>query len=181
MMLKITKVSAANGVPHCFASLSGLERPAVVTRASSPRAGPRESAPQNVREDDGVVVLGVVGGVDERQRACARSASECRQPRTVGLKLLDVASAELLKAAWFVPEPLPELGARGQLLLPVVELGSRARDATWPQPVDQHAITVLWFRRLIRALQADIHTSEIDMCSVGTPENPASLGDRWWR
>jgi hypothetical protein len=90
----------------------------------------------DLREDDGVVVLGVLGGVDEGERALPRPAPEGREPWALAAELLDVASAELLEASRLVPEPLPELRARGQLLLPAVELGPLTGDPARPQPVD---------------------------------------------
>ena len=117
----------------------------------------RQATPQDLLEDDGVVVLCVMGGIDERERAFPRPASERRELGTLTAELLDVAPTELLKASRVMPEPLPELRARGQFLLPAIEPGLFARDATRPQPVDQHAIAVRWKCGLIRALQADIH------------------------
>ena len=86
----------------------------------------------------------VMRGVDQRERAIARPLSEGCEPWTLAAELVDVAPTELLKASRVMPEPLPELRARGQLLLPVIELGLLARDPTRPQPVDQHAIPVRW-------------------------------------
>lgn len=112
--------TVAFGLAHIYS----VSRQAVLTVTSDPHSSPaprlRQSAPQDLREDDRFVVLAVAGAVDERQRAGPRLAPERRQPRTLAAKLLDVAPAKLLKAVRLVPKPLPELGARCQLLLPVI-------------------------------------------------------------
>ncbi len=116
----------------------------------------RQSAPQDLREDDGFVVLAVASAVDERQRLGPRHAAERRQPGTLAAKLRDVASPELVKAARLVSEPLPQLGARCQLFVPLIELRPRARNPARPQPVHQQAVAVRGRRRVIRALQANV-------------------------
>jgi len=87
------------------------------------RLGGRKSSAQDLREDDGIVVLGVAGGVDECERALARSPSELSEPWAFASKFLDVTAAELLEAARLVSEPLPELRAGRQLLIPLIEFG----------------------------------------------------------
>jgi len=67
----------------------------------------RQSSPQDLCENDGVVVLGVTSGVDECECAIPRAAAELGQPRTLAAKLLDVAATKLCKAARLVAEPLP--------------------------------------------------------------------------
>ncbi len=117
---------------------------------------PGQPAPQDLREDDGFVVLAVASAVDERQSADPRLAAERGQPRTLAAKLLGVASLKLLKAARLVAKPLPQLRARGQLLLPAIELGPLARDSTRPQPVDQDATAIRGRRWLVRAFQTNV-------------------------
>src|SRR5581483_1658549 len=96
----------------------------------------RESRPQHFGEHDRVVVLAVVGGVDEGERARPRSAPELRELRPRVPKLADVAATELGETVRLVSEPFPELGARRQLLLPLVELRLLLRDAARPEPID---------------------------------------------
>ena len=86
----------------------------------------RQSSAQDLGEDNGVVVLGVPGGVHEGECAISRSPSELSEPRAFATKLLDVAAAELLETTRLVPEPLSEFRTRRQLLLPLVELGPLA-------------------------------------------------------
>jgi len=116
-----------------------------------------QPASQHVRENDRVVVFGVVGGVHERERALPRPASKLGDPRTLVAELLRVASTELLEAARLVSEPLPQLGARRQLARSLVELSPVARDPSRPEPIDLHAIAVGGCGRVIHALQANVH------------------------
>ena len=133
--------------------------------------GLRQSVPQDLCEHDSFVVLAIAGAVDERQRAGPRLAPERRQPRTLTAKLLDVASAKRRKAARLVPKPLPQLGARRQLLLPAIQLGPLARNPARPEPVDQHATAIRGCRRLVGALQADVHTRHrVTSRHILTPE-----------
>ena len=61
----------------------------------------RQAAPQDLSEDYRVVVLGVMGGVDERQRAFPRASPERRRARgRWSAELLDVASAEVARSGW---------------------------------------------------------------------------------
>jgi hypothetical protein len=73
----------------------------------------RQSAAQDLGEDDRVIVLGVPGGVDEGERAVARPPPKLGEPWAFATKLLDVAAAKLLEATGLVPEPLPEWRTRG--------------------------------------------------------------------
>ena len=131
----------------------------------------RQAAPQRLGEDDGVVVLGVSGAVDEGQGAVPRPAPQLRQLRALRAQLLQVAAAELLEAARLMPEPLPQPGAGRQLLLPFVETGPLPGDATRPEPVDQDAMAVRRRRGLVGPLHADIHDRPF-----GTrPRSPAAV------
>src|SRR5215204_51237 len=78
--------------------------------SSTPLPRPRQSAPQDGRENDRVVVVAVAGGIDAGKRAVPCPAPQLGEPRTLLAKLLDKAAAELLKAARLVPKPLPQLG-----------------------------------------------------------------------
>src|SRR4051812_14156046 len=55
----------------------------------------RESAAQDLAQDDGVVVLAVVGGVHEGERAFSRPTPECSQLPTTPAQLVDIVAAEL--------------------------------------------------------------------------------------
>jgi hypothetical protein len=79
---------------------------------SRPRPSLRQSAAQDLGEDDGVVVLGVPGGVDEGEGAVAGPPPQLCEPRALAPKLLDVAPTKLFEATRLVPEPLPKLRAR---------------------------------------------------------------------
>jgi len=120
-------------------------------RLPPPPAGLRQSASQDLREHDGIVVLGVASGVNECERALPRPAPKLGDSRTLSAKLFDVASAKLLEAARLVPEPPPELGTWWQLALPLVELGAPARDPARPETVDQDAIAIRGLSGLIGA------------------------------
>src|ERR1019366_389901 len=104
------QLSRPHGLPAPHYTWAQLR---LACRSSAAALTLRESAPQHLREDDRVVVFRVMGGVDERQRAIARPASERGEPWTLAAKLLDVASAKLLKAAWLVPQPPAQICARG--------------------------------------------------------------------
>src|SRR4051812_10826615 len=86
----------------------------------------RESAAQDLAQDDGVVVLAVVGGVHEGERAFSRPTPECSQLPTTPAQLVDIAAAELVKTLRRMPEPLAQLRAGRHVLLPRVESGALA-------------------------------------------------------
>jgi hypothetical protein len=116
-----------------------------------------QSAAQDLGEDDGVVVLRVPGRINESEWAVAGMPPEFREPRPLATKFIHIASAKLLEATWLVTEPLPEFGARREFTLPLIELDGRARNAAWPETVDQDPITVRRCCRPIGAFQADVH------------------------
>lgn len=70
----------------------------------------RESAAQDLGEDDGVVVLGVLGGIDEGERAVPRPPAKLDEQRAMAAELLDIAAAKLIEATRLVREPLPPNG-----------------------------------------------------------------------
>src|SRR6476469_174364 len=103
---------------------------AMAYRSPSPaRPWSRQSAPQHLLQHYRVVVLAVVGGVDERERPGFRSSPQRRKPRPLAAKLVDIAAAELCETCRLVSEPLSEAGAGRQVLLPLVELRLLLRDA----------------------------------------------------
>jgi hypothetical protein len=116
-----------------------------------------QSAAQDLGEDDGVVVLRVPGRIDESEWAVAGPPPEFREPGPLATKFIHIALAKLLEATWLVTEPLPEFGARREFTLPRIELDGRARNAAWPETVDQDPITVRRCCRLIGTFQADVH------------------------
>ena len=73
----------------------------------------REPATEDVAEDDGVVVVFVVGCVDECQSAPACVAAKCCEARALVLEFVEVAAAELGEACWVVSEPFAQVRARG--------------------------------------------------------------------
>src|SRR4051812_47195499 len=70
-----------------------------------------ESPPQDLGQDDGVVMFAVVGGVHEGERAFSRPAPERSQLPTTPAQLIDIATAELVKPLRRVAEPLAQLRA----------------------------------------------------------------------
>jgi hypothetical protein len=133
----------------------------VLRRRPAPRSSihtrTRQSASQDLRENDRVVVILVVCGVDERERALSRPAPELGDARTLMAELGRVAPAELREAARLMPEPSPQLRARRQLSVPLVESCPLARDPARPKPIDQHAIAVRGRGGVVDALQANVH------------------------
>jgi RNA polymerase sigma-70 factor, ECF subfamily len=140
-------------------------------RTLRPAALSRQASPENLGQDNRVVVLCVVSRVHQGQGPLSRPAAESRKSRTLIAKLLDVAPAKLLEAFRLVPEPLPQARARSQLFLPGVELSALARYPTRPQPVDQHPKTIRAGHRLVRALEANI---QLWLPSVATSPPPCA-------
>jgi hypothetical protein len=87
-------------------------------------------------------VLGVVGGVDEGERAAAGPPPELHEPWALATKLLDVTPPEFIEATRLVPEPSSELGARRQFPIPLIEPGLIAGDSSRPEAVNQDAIAI---------------------------------------
>ena len=87
-------------------------------------------------------MLFVASCVDKGEGSGASAPSEFCEARALVFELREVAPAELGEPAWVVREPLSQLGARRQLLVPLVELGTFLGDPPWPKPVDKHAVAV---------------------------------------
>src|SRR5215207_2128249 len=127
MAKRSTAPATPGGCPHT--------RNAPASRAARvlPSMGTRQTALQHLRQDHRVVVLAVARGVDERERRRARPMPQRCQRRTLVAELANVAAAELLEAVRNVAEPLPQLGAGSQLLLPGIKLGMGTGDSPRPQ------------------------------------------------
>lgn len=116
---------------------------------------------QRLGEDKRLVVLGVPGRVDEGECFLARPAPKLRKAGALWAKLLEVAPAELIEALGPVPEPSPQLGARRKVAVPIVEFGPLAREAPRPEAIDEHAVAVRGFGRVVCSLQADVQGGSI--------------------
>src|SRR5918994_4351310 len=97
---------------------------------------------EELGEDDGVVVLLIPSGVEDRQRTSCRPAAQVGKALGMSSKLAAVTSAELGKARRDVVEPLAQLIAWGQLLSPIVQVSALAGDAARPNMVDQDSVAV---------------------------------------
>jgi hypothetical protein len=117
----------------------------------------RQPSAHDLGEDDRVVMLRVSSGKNERERAASRPSPEFRETRTLPAKLIHVALAELIESARIVSEPRPQLGAWRQLRFPCVQRRSLPRHPSRPEAVDQDPVPVRTVRRLVHALQSDIH------------------------
>jgi hypothetical protein len=83
-------------------------------------------APEELGDDDRVVVLLVAGGVENRHPAAPGASAQVVEEVLMGGQLAPVPGPELRKALRAVIEPLAQLGAGRQLLRPGVELGALA-------------------------------------------------------
>src|SRR3954453_21773535 len=108
-------------------------------------------------EDGGVAVRRVPRCEDQRERAGAGELTKRRELVTVDAELTSVAARELVEAIRHVPVPAAQLVAGGQLARPSVQRGTVARDAAWPDVVNQEPIAVIRRCRLVGALDPDGH------------------------
>src|SRR4051794_12978455 len=128
-----------------------------VGAAAPPAAMELASAvPDQLRQHESVVVLGVAGGVHDRQRSLTRAAAQPLDLLAVCGELVAVARAELREALGHVVKPLAQLVAGRQLARPFVQLGAFAGDAARPDVVDQHPVAVAGVRVLVGALDAHV-------------------------
>ena len=79
-----------------------------------------------LREDNGVVVILVVRGIDDRDRPLTRAAPQLPEALALSLQLVAVAGAKLIEALGHVVEPATQLVAWRQLTRPLVQLGALA-------------------------------------------------------
>src|SRR5262245_42582647 len=112
---------------------------------------------EKLLEGNGIIVLPVLGAVDERHRAVAHMRHELLDRRAILLEFLEVASPERGPFRRVVAEPLPEHGTRCDLFEPEINARRTLRHAPRPEPVDQDPKSIVWLGRLIRSLQADHH------------------------
>src|SRR5262249_4817203 len=78
------------------------------------------SSQKNSAQHDGIVVLFVMGRIDERNPAFSRQCAEPRELFGVRAQLLNIASAELLPAGRIVPKPFAQSGAWCDVLHPLI-------------------------------------------------------------
>jgi hypothetical protein len=68
------------------------------------------------------------------------------------LQLAEVATAEFSPFRWIVLEPLPELGARRDVLEPIVNVEIFLLDATRPESLDQKPCSLILTPYLVCSL-----------------------------
>ena len=110
------------------------------------------------------------------RRAIARNSA-----RPVRFARSSAALLELCPASGIVPKPFAQLGARRDLLHPLIERCFLLADAARPKSVDQDPRAVVARRRLIGALQSDVPCGDrrrhvfVPQCTRigGLPSRPA--------
>src|SRR4030095_11540001 len=127
------------------------------------------TALQVFSEGGGVVVEGVAGGKEQGHGAFSLPTVEQRDGVALMLQFRPVAPAEPPPLRRIVREPLPQLGARRDVLEPQVDGGGRLLDAARPHAIDQHAKSVLCCCRFVDAFDAD-----------QSPTGRASVGQGWY-
>src|SRR5690348_320401 len=110
---------------------------------------------QIVAKDDGTVVKSVMSAEEKRHRA-ALSGLQDRCPGTgVRVELRLVPVTELLPPLNPVTKPLPQLGARRDILQPRVGGERVLLHAPRPLPLDEDAATISTRWGLVRAFDLD--------------------------
>jgi hypothetical protein len=71
-----------------------------------------------------------------------------------------VAAPELAPTFRVVSEPFAKLGARRDLLEPLVEPGFRLADPARPKAVNQDAVAILGLRRVVGSLEPDVRSGD---------------------
>src|SRR6266550_9346363 len=116
-------------------------------------------APECLSQDLGTRTIDVAR---RRQQGDAGSLGKAakllhRNGRRRRLQLLQVAPAKLVKALGPVPVPFAQLGARGHLPGPEVQVEALLRNPPWPQAVDEHPGPAVRFRTLVHPFHLDPH------------------------
>jgi hypothetical protein len=124
-----------------------------------------------------MVVFSVPCGMHQRHCASAGTSAQFSDQEPARTKLLDIAAAELLVAAGFMPKPLSEFRTRCEALIPLVELGSFARDTARPEAIDQHAVAVSRRGRLVRSLHAGVQC-DVRRMRCATRASTGAAGSR---
>src|SRR5690349_21261947 len=113
-------------------------------RYGSRRSAPRSSVEQ-VREDGRLADVASLRGGEQREATVTSQRLQvvvCDE--TFGAPEFGAVSTdELVVATGVVSVPLPQLGRGRDLLAPLVETGPLLAEPTRPQPVDEHALTVV--------------------------------------
>ena len=118
-----------------------LSRRSRATRGDGWRGGGASSSfrLQIFLQGDGVVVRFVMRAVDERDRAPSRCRYDGSPGLGLGVEFPEVPAAKFRPFLRVVAEPLSKLGARADVLAPLVEVQRRFRNAARPQPLDEEA------------------------------------------
>src|SRR5678816_1518797 len=104
---------------------------------------------------EGAVVRRVVCGIDERDSSPARECEQCLPAFAVRAQFGEVTAPKFRPALRIMPEPGPQLGAWRHILVPLVQAELCPGHTARPQPLDQHAVPIGCFSRIICALQPD--------------------------
>jgi hypothetical protein len=97
------------------------------------------SSENGVPQYEGMIVVRLLGRIDEGDRALMGTATELVQRFCVLGEFVAVSAAELVPTFGIMAEPGAQLCARGDLLDPVVEPGVCLADAARPQAIDENS------------------------------------------
>lgn len=114
-----------------------------------------------IGDHPGLVVLAIARAVDESDRAksCFGGQRIKRLRLAVFREFHVVPRLKLRPPSGVVAEPLAELGARAEISGPGVESQRLLRAPSGPDPVDQHAMTIIWARLVVGPLKPDVRHS----------------------
>ena len=114
-----------------------------------------------VPQHEGMIVVPIPGPVDKGDRPLMGTATENVQRFCTLSEFIAVSAPELVPTFGIMAEPGAQLGAWGDLFHPVVEPSARLADATRPQAIDENSCAVRSCRRIVRALQPYVRSSDL--------------------
>jgi hypothetical protein len=132
---------------------------------------------QVLLEGDGIVMLAIMGAVDQRHPSLTRFRQKRLPDLFVFIKLPKVSSPELLPSRRIMMEPLPKCSARSDFFCPLLQLKRTLFHSSRPQPFDENTNTI--FRRgwVINAFESN----HAHLCPADAVWLAASVGDSGFR
>jgi len=111
-------------------------------------------------KNNSFIVLFISGSIEQRYCTLGCFLLQTSKLFSVISEFGKVPFLELRPLIWFVPEPLSQLRARGNLLQPEVYMRSLFRQASRPEPVNKNACSVLLISLQISSFDLDVHHCE---------------------
>jgi hypothetical protein len=131
---------------------------------------------QYLQENDGFIVLFVARTIEQRDLPLTHLLPQQGERLADSLQLFEIPALELGPFLWVMCEPFAKLVARRNLFQPKIHPGFLLRQASWPKPIDEDALTVLLTGFCVNALYLEFCMGHMNCrCHIRGVTGPGTI------